>query len=85
MSYYPEERAESISEISQIDFSKEFIFSGGAISKIEGDTSYEEIVTYILDKYDDINFYYAGQGKSRILDRLKKFPGCFFKLTNKKT
>lgn len=57
----------------------EFVFSGGSIYKIEGDSTYERIVDYILKNYPQMYFVYAGNGKSRKLAVLKKnYPDRFF-------
>lgn len=84
--YYPEGRKRY--EFTGMPFDvreHEFIFSGGSLYKIEGDTVYEEIVAYILENYPDLYFVYAGNGKSKKLNSIKKkFPNRFFQINERK-
>lgn len=63
-----------------------FIFSGGSLYKTFGDNNkYYKIVEYIIKKYDDICFWYAGGGKKNELYKLKeKYPDKVFWTTERK-
>lgn len=52
------------------------IFSGGALYKtLGGDNKYYEIVDYLLKNYNDIIFWYAGNGDDRELKKIiDKYP-----------
>ncbi len=84
--YYPERREHWEFEGMPFDVTKHaFVFSGGNVYKIEGDTTYEEMVTYILEENEDIYFVYAGNGKSAKLDALKeKYSTRFFQIEERK-
>ncbi len=57
----------------------QFVFSGGSSYKIEGKTTYEEMVRYILQTYKDIKFVFASNDENMILKRLgRDFPNRFF-------
>lgn len=68
-----------------MDESKRFIFSGGALYKtLGGDGLYYKLLDYMLNKYIDINFWYAGNGERSQMDILmKKYPNRVF-LTNER-
>lgn len=53
-----------------------FVFSGGQLYKtLGGENKYYQIIDYILSKYHDIIFWYAGSGDSTEMDKLiKKYP-----------
>lgn len=53
------------------------IFSGGSLYKtLGGGNKYYEIVDYILGKYPDALFWYAGSGDRREIDKIiGKYPG----------
>lgn len=53
------------------------IFSGGALYKtLGGDNKYYEIVDYLLKNYNDVIFWYAGNGDDRELKKIiNKYPG----------
>ena len=57
-------------------YNKKVIFSGGSLYKtFGGEGKYYLIVDYILSKYSEVIFWYAGCGDSRELDILvKKYP-----------
>ncbi len=84
--YYPDRREHWEFEGMPFDVAKHaFVFSGGNVYKIEGDTTYEEMVTFILEESADIYFVYAGNGKSAKLDALKeKYPTRFFQIEERK-
>ena len=52
------------------------IFSGGALYKtLGGDNKYYEIVDYLLKNYNDVIFWYAGNGDDRELRKIiSKYP-----------
>ena len=51
--------------------SNRIVFSGGALYKTLGENNkYYEIVDYILRNYQDVIFWYAGNGDSRELDKI---------------
>lgn len=56
------------------------VFSGGAIYKTLGAGDlYYKIVEYIIEKHQDVIFYYAGSNSSKLLDELiSKYPGRVF-------
>lgn len=63
----------------------EFIFSGGSTYKIEGDSTYQEIVEYILYNFPALKFVFASNGTCMVLENLKnKFPGQFFLIPERK-
>lgn len=84
--YYPDPRDEHIFEGMPFDTDQyEFVFSGGSPYKIEGDTAYKEIVQYILRKYVDMRFVYAGNGTNQTLEELEReFPDRFFHIEERK-
>ena len=84
--YYPDARDEYPYEGMPFDTAKyEFVFSGGSPYKIEGDETYQEIVTYLLDRYPDMRFVFAGNGTNQSLEELKeKFPDRFFRVDERK-
>ena len=52
---------------------KKIIFSGGAIYKtISEDNRFYKLVDSILEKYTDVIFWYAGNGRYKELNKLKK-------------
>ncbi len=61
------------------------IFSGGGIYKtIGGNNNYYKIVDYVLNKYEDIVFWYAGEGEKTEFNKLiKKYPNRLY-LTNER-
>lgn len=56
------------------------IFSGGSLYKTIGEgNEYYEVVSYILESYPDVVFWYAGTGKSNQMDKLiAKYPKRVF-------
>lgn len=78
--YYPDARDQDPFEGMPFDADRyEYVFSGGALYKIEGSDTYKEMVTYILKRYTNLRFVYAGNGRSQILEELEtEFPGRFF-------
>lgn len=84
--YYPEKRENYSFEGMPFDIKKhEFVFSGGSVYKIEGSQLYENMVRYILDKYPEIYFVYAGDGKSEKLDQIKRsYAERFFQINERK-
>lgn len=83
---YPSGRVEYSYEGMPFDEEKnEFIFSGGAPYKIEGDTAYQEMVEYILTNHPEIKFVFAGNGTNPILEHLKaKYPDQFFHIDERR-
>lgn len=61
----------------EVDDSQKVIFSGGALYKtLGGDNKYYEIVDYLLKNYNDVIFWYAGNGDDRELKKIiDKYPG----------
>ena len=84
--YYPYSRTQYPYEGMPFDTEKyEFIFSGGGPYKIEGDSSYQEMVEYILTNHPEIKFVFAGNGTNPILKYLKEtYPDQFFKINERK-
>lgn len=84
--YYPDARDQDPFEGMPFDVNRyEYVFTGGAPYKIEGSDIYKEMVTYILKKYTDLCFVYAGNGDSSTLEVLEKeFPGRFFWISERK-
>lgn len=84
--YYPNSRAQYPYEGMPFDEEKhEFIFSGGASYKIEGDSTYQEMVEYILIKYPEIKFVYASKETNPILESLmEKYPNQFFHIEERR-
>ena len=60
--------------------SQKLIFSGGALYKtLGGQNQYYKIVDMILEKHNDVIFWYAGNGDRRKIDTLiKKYPNRVF-------
>lgn len=59
---------------------QKIVFSGGSLYKTFGDNNkYYLIVDYILSKFSDVIFWYAGYGNRKEIDKLiSKYPGrCF--------
>lgn len=84
--YYPDSRSQRAFEGMPFDIEHyEFVFSGGSIYKIEGDTAYKEIVQYILRNYTSLRFVFAGNSTNQALEELKKeFPDRFFLIRERK-
>lgn len=84
--YYPTSREEYAFEGLPFDVDEyQFVFSGGSAYKIEGKTTYEEIVRYILQKYKDIKFVFASDNENEILKKLQKdFPNQFFHIRERR-
>lgn len=83
--YYPDNRTSYVNDIMPFDLNRPFVFSGGSLYKIEGDVSYEKMVIYILENYRMMYFLFAGNGNSKVLNRLKiKFPNRFFQVNEQK-
>lgn len=84
--YYPAGRKEYAFEGVPFDGNEfEFVFSGGSPYKIEGKTTYEEIVRYILQTYKDIKFVFASNNTNEIIKKLcKDFPNRFFHIGERK-
>lgn len=84
--YYPDARDQDPFEGMPFDVSKyEYVFSGGAPYKLEGSDTYKEMATYILKRYTDLRFVYAGNGRSQVLEELSnEFPGRFFWIPERK-
>lgn len=84
--YYPASR--EAYEFESLPFNEkecQFVFSGGSSYKIEGKSTYEEIVRYILQTYKDIKFVFASNSKNEILKRLgEDFPNQFFHVGERK-
>lgn len=84
--YYPNQ--EENYEFAGLPFDEtkySFVFSGGSLYKIEGDSAYEGIVVEILEKYPELYFVYAGNGQSQKLEKIKrKFPTRFFHIQERK-
>lgn len=71
-------------EINKQNF--KIIFSGGSLYKtFGGKDKYYIIVDYILKKYDEVIFWYAGTGDRSKFDKLiKKYPGRIFITSERK-
>lgn len=85
--YYPSSREEYTFEgLPFDDVNKRFVFSGGSLYKIQGGNGiYKDIVEYILEKYSDTYFVYAGNGESKILDEIKgKYSTRFFQISERR-
>ncbi len=63
-----------------------FIFSGGQLYKtLGGENKYYKIIDYILAKYTDVIFWYAGSGDRTEMDKLiKKYPDRLYLTTERK-
>lgn len=63
-----------------------FIFSGGQLYKtLGGENKYYQIIDYILAKYPDVIFWYAGSGDRTEMDKLiKKYPDRLYLTTERK-
>lgn len=58
-----------------------YVFSGGALYKTLGDSNkyFYKMIEYIITKYPDINFLYAGEGDTTEFDKLiAKYPQRVF-------
>lgn len=64
----------------EINKSQKMFFSGGALYKtLGGDNKYYDIVKHILEKYDDVVFWYAGSGNDTELKKiLSLYPSRAF-------
>lgn len=84
--YYPATREKYAFEGFTFDVKKHpFVFSGGSSYKIEGKTTYEEMVRYILKKYKDIKFVFASNDENETLKKLcEDFPKQFFHIAERK-
>ena len=84
--YYPDSREDYPFEGLPFDTDRyEFIFSGGSPYKLEGDSTYPEMVRYILIRYPDIKFVFAGNGTNQILETIKEeFPDRFYHIGERK-
>lgn len=84
--YYPEPRDGYAFEGLPFDTEKqEFIFSGGSPYKIENSSIYKEMVQYILKKYVNMRFVFAGNGTNSILEDLRsQFPDRFFHIEERR-
>ena len=83
--YYDEN--ESFKGFPFDDTGKRVVFSGGALYKTLGDlnNTYYQIVEYILNKYDDIIFLYAGFGDSTELEKIiSKYPNRAYHIDERK-
>lgn len=61
-------------------FEKKFVFSGGALYKTFGENNkYYKMIEKLLEKYPDLFFWYAGNGKDEEIKKLiKKYPERVF-------
>lgn len=80
--YYPAGREQYMFEGLPFCEEHKFIFSGGALYKIQGgNNAYIDIVDYILSNYKDVFFVYAGGGIDETLNKMKeKYPTRFFQI-----